>query len=391
MKRQNGPPAHSAFPLDRRRFLKSAAAAAALVPLPRTASGQAAFADVNDLLRQGMTQWKVPGVGYGIVRPGHVVAHSLGLRRAESPDRIGGNTLFQAASLSKSIAAVTALVLVERGTLALDTDVHAYLKTWKLAVPPFAEGHTVTLRRLLAMTGGINVPGYLGYHPGLPLPTLTQILDGAPPANSQAVRIIASPGTAESYSGGGYEIVQAVIENVTGQDFAHVARRLVLEPFRMSRSAFEQPLSAQRATDAATGHYLEGRAMDGAGNVFPELAAAGLWSTPNDLAKFLIALSNARLGYAGALLSPKTIDEMLTPVDGFHYALGGPVRGKGRNLVFMKRGHNVGFHSYMLIFPETGQGAVIMTNSENGDHLIEPFLRHVSEREGWPPWDRLAE
>jgi CubicO group peptidase (beta-lactamase class C family) len=365
----------------------SALAALFAVPANVRATPQSA----DEVLEQGMARWKVPGVGYAIVRPGEIVTGSLGLRRAGAHDRIAADTLFQAASLSKSIAAVCALVLVERGTLALDTDVHAYLKSWTLPVPSFAKDRPVTLRRLLAMTAGINVPGYLGYRPGLPLPDLRQILDGAPPANSQAVRIVAPPGTAEVYSGGGYEIAQAVIQDATGQGFAAVARDAVIAPSGMTLSAFEQPLPPQRAGNAAAGHTLDGRTMAGGGNVLPELAAAGLWSTPGDLAKFLVALSKSRHGRARALLDPATIGQMLTPVDGFHYALGGPVRGAGRDLVFMKRGHNVGYHSYMLLFPETGQGAVIMTNSENGDRLIEPFLRHVSAREGWPHWGALAE
>jgi len=338
-----------------------------------------------------MARWKVPGCSYAIIRPGQIVTASLGSRRAGAQDQVVADTLFQAASLSKTVAAVCALVLVERGTLGLDTDVGAYLKTWKLAVPAFAHDRPVTLRRLLAMTAGINVPGYQGYRPGLPLPTLTQILDGTPPANSPAVRLVKPPGTAEIYSGGGYQIAQAVIENATAKKFARVAHDAVLAAAKMTLSMFEQPLPAQRAANAAAGHYRNGRVMAGGGNVFPELAAAGLWSTPGDLAKFLVALSESRRGRADTLLDAATIGAMLTPVDGFGYGLGGPVRGAGRDLVFMKRGHNVGYHCYMLLFPETGQGAVIMTNSENGARLIEPFLRQVSAQEGWPAWGALAE
>jgi CubicO group peptidase (beta-lactamase class C family) len=299
--------------------------------------------------------------------------------------------MFQAASLSQTIAAVVALVLVERGKLALDQDINDHLTIWKLPASPLAQGRPVTLRRLLAMTGGINVPGYLGYRPGSPLPSLVQILDGAPPANSAAVRIVEPPGTKEVYSGGGYEIVQAVIESVTGERFARIARDTVLGPARMTMSGFDQPIASERATNVAAGHTLEGTTMTGGGNVLPELAAAGLWSTPAELARFLIALWDARRRVPGALLAPATIDPMLTPVDGFGYGLGGAVRGSGRDLVFMKRGHNIGFHSYLMLFPDTGQGAVVMTNSETGDRVIEPLLRRLAERNGWPPFSALAD
>jgi len=375
--------------ISRRRVLAvGAGAMAALVAAPATATAAPA---VDDALREGMSRWKIPGVGYAVIRPGRIVTGSLGVRRADAHDAVAADTLFQAASLSKTIAAVCALRLVERGTLALDIDVQAYLKTWKLPLPAFAQARPVTLRRLLAMTAGINVPGYRGYRPGLPLPDLAQILDGTPPANSPAVRIVKPPGTAEVYSGGGYQIAQAVIEDAMAKKFARVAHDAVIAPANMMLSAFEQPLSARRTGNAAAGHYRNGRVMAGGGNVFPELAAAGLWSTPGDLAKLLAALTDSRRRSAGALLDASTIEAMLTPVDGFGYGLGGPLRGEGRDLVFMKRGHNIGYHCYMLLFAETGQGAVIMTNSENGDRLIEPFLRRVSAQEGWPAWGALAE
>jgi len=377
---------------SRRRFLAAGASAAATLLLGRRpAPAQATIAAIDDMLRRAMAQRKVPGVGYAIVGDRRLIARSLGVRRLGSSYPINADTLFQAASLSKTVAAVTALLQVEQSRIALDTDVNSYLTGWTLAIPDFAEGRTVSIRRLLGMTGGINVPGYWGYRPGPLLPTLRQILDGTPPANSPPVRIVAPPGTREVYSGGGYEIAQAVVEAVSREPFARLAQSTVLRPTGMSRSDFDQPLLSERAFNVAAGHDKDGKVMAGGGNVFPELAAAGLWSTPTDLAKFLIALSDSRRGQPGALLNRQSIDAMLTPVDGFGYGLGGPVRGAGRDLVFMKRGHNLGFHSYMMIFVETGQGAVIMTNSESGENLIEPFLKLVSEREGWPPWSGLAE
>jgi CubicO group peptidase (beta-lactamase class C family) len=299
---------------------------------------------------------------------------------AATPD-----TPFQAASLSKTVAAVAALALVDRGKLALDADINDRLDAWKLPPSPLADRRAVTLRRLLGMTGGINVPGYAGYRAGAPLPTLVQVLEGKPPANSEPVRIVAPPGAQYLYSGGGYEIVQAAIEFASGNDFARTARDTVLAPCGMSLAGFEQPLPLKRAANVADGHLIDGSPMSGNGNVFPELAAAGLWATPTDLARFLVALLRSHRGETGALLSPATVKEMLSPVDDFGYGLGGSIRGRGRELVLMKRGHNLGFHCYMLIYPEAGAGAVVMTNSENGDRVIEPFLHDLAMREGWPP------
>jgi CubicO group peptidase (beta-lactamase class C family) len=205
------------------------------------------------------------------------------------------------------------------------------------------------------------------------------------------VRIVEPPGTKEVYSGGGYEIVQAAIDSAAGARFARVARDTVLAPAGMTVSGFDQPLLSERATNVAAGHTLAGAAMTGGGNVQPELAAAGLWSTPAELARFLVALWDARRRAPGALLAPATIDAMLTPVDGFGYGLGAALRGSGRDLVAMKRGHNIGFHGYMMLFLETGQGAVVMTNAESGDRVIEPLLRRIAVRDAWPPFGPLAD
>ena len=147
------------------------------------------------------------------------------MRRAGSTFAVGPQTMFQAASLSKTVAAAVALVLVERDRLTLDHDINEHLTVWKLPAAPLAEGRPVTLRRLLAMTAGINVPGYLGYRPGSPLPSLVQILNGTPPANSVAVHIVEPPGTREIYSGGGYEIVHPLTTEEWG-----VRRFLVRAP-----------------------------------------------------------------------------------------------------------------------------------------------------------------
>ena len=358
---------------------------------PHIAGSQPARDDIAETLLRDMAQWNAPGASYAVIANGQVSLHAVGVRRAGSTFAVTPQTMFQAASLSKTVAAAVALVLVERGQLTLDHDINDHLTVWKLPAAALAEGHPVTLRRLLAMTGGINVPGYPGYRPGSPLPSLVQILNGAPPANSAAVRIVEPPGTKETYSGGGYQIVQAAIDSVAGARFARVARDTVLAPAGMTVSGFDQPLLSERATNVAAGHTLAGAAMTGGGNVLPELAAAGLWSTPAELARFLIALWEARRSTPGALLTPATIDTMLTPVDGFGYGLGAALRGRGRDLVVMKRGHNIGFHSYMMLFPDTGQGAVVMTNSESGDRVIEPLLRRIAERDAWPPFGPLAD
>jgi CubicO group peptidase (beta-lactamase class C family) len=251
------------------------------------------------------------------------------------------DTLYQAASLSKFIAAIGTMRLVEDGTLTLDEDLNAKLTSWQVPSNEFDATHKVTLRGLLSMTGGIGVPGFLGYEVGAPLPTLKQVLDGAPPANSPPATVIAVPGSAYRYSGGGYEIAEALMQDVTGKSFPQLMQDLVFDPMNMTASSFEQPPNATLAPKAASGHFSDGRELSGHWHVFPEHAAAGLWSTPTDLAKLLVQLADVWQGLSSIFLRRQMLEEMLTPQNGGTYGLGAAVAGDGASLVLMKRGQNV--------------------------------------------------
>ena len=300
-------------------------------------------------------------------------------------------TLYQAASMSKFVTAVSTLRLVQQGRLDLDQDVNAALVSWHLPASSLTNGHGVTLRGLLSMTGGIGVPGYLGYDPGAPRPGLVQILNGVPPANSPSVRVEGIPGQAYAYSGGGYEIIQALIEDRTGWSFAAAMQDLVLGPFGMVDSDFDQPPPHARPGRIATGHFANGTELPGAWRVMPELAAGGLWSTPTDLAKLLIVVARAYRGDDTRLLNQATARAMLSPQNGGPYGLGAALAGSGRDLVVMKRGQNVGYQGYMLMYPETGQGMVVMTGSDNGTTLATALLRRAAAIFHWPPLGPLLD
>jgi CubicO group peptidase (beta-lactamase class C family) len=302
--------------------------------------------------------------------------------------------------MSKLVAGVAALRLARQGRLDLDRDVNAQLTSWRVPESALTRGgHPVTLRGLLSMTGGVGVAGYLGYAPGAPLPTLAEILDGTPPANSPPVRVQYVPGTRYAYSGGGYEIVQALIEDATRGPFEDALQELVLRPAGMVDSLFAQPLPPPLAARAATGHAASGAELPGGWRVLPELAAAGLWSTPTDLAKLLVEIARAYRGAADdhrsgrRLLDREATQAMLTRQNGGWYGLVGAVSGSkgGRDLVLMKRGQNVGYQGYMLVFPETGQGMVVMTGSDNGTALATALIRRAATVYGWPPLGLLMD
>jgi CubicO group peptidase (beta-lactamase class C family) len=313
------------------------------------------------------------------------------LRWARAWGDASPQTLYQAASLSKLVTAVAALRLVEHGRLDLDRNVNGDLKSWRVPDNELTRGHPVTLRGLLSMTAGMSVPGYVGYEPGAPLPNLVQILDGEPPANSPPVRVIYRPGTHFAYSGGGYEVVQALIEAKAGVSFDEALHELVFRPVGMTRSTFAQPLPDRFRGEAARGHYADGRELLGGWRVMPELAAGGLWSTPTDLAELLVEIARAYRGEETKLISHQTAVEMLIPHDGGSYGLGGAVAGSGESLVLMKRGQNIGYQAYMLVFPQTGQGIVVMTGSDNGTTLATALIRRAAMIYRWPPLGEIAD
>lgn len=300
-------------------------------------------------------------------------------------------TLYQAASVSKFVAAVGALRLVDEKRLDLDEDVNARLTSWKVPTNGFDKGHPVTLRGLLSMTAGIGVPGFLGYEVGTPLPNLTQILYGAPPANSPPVTVIAQPGSAYHYSGGSYEIAEALMADAMKTPFPVLMETLVLKPAGMERSSFAQPLPRDREEHAVTGHDAEGKELPGGWHVFPEHAAAGLWSTPTDLVSLLLVVGRAWRGESRLFLRPETVREMLTPQNGGPYGLGAAVSEAGGSPVLMKRGQNVGYQAYLILLPGEGQGMVVMTNSDNGSILAEALIRRAAELYGWPALGALED
>lgn len=330
-----------------------------------------------------MAHYRTPGVSIAVVDSGRIAwARGFGLT-ASGGDSVTPLTLFQAASISKPVAATAMLRLVDEGRLSLDTDVNAFLRSWRLPADRFTRAEKVTLRRLASHSAGLTVDGFPGYAPGAERPTVPQILDGAKPANTGPVRPDTLPGAMWRYSGGGTTVMQLVLTDLTGEDFPALARRLVLEPAGMSRSTYEQPLPAPRAGEAAAGHKLDGQMVPGRWHVYPEMAAAGLWTTPTDLLRWAIAIADAWSGRPGAILSRELAREMLTVQKG-PTGLGPFLEGSGRALNFGHGGANEGYRAQLIFFPETGQGAAVMTNGDNGGTLAEEVLFAIAAEYGWP-------
>jgi CubicO group peptidase (beta-lactamase class C family) len=333
-------------------------------------------------LREAMERAHVPAVSIAVIRAGEIEwARGYGVRKAGGADRVDDGTLFQAASISKPVTAAGALRLVETGALSLDEDANRSLTSWKIPENELTARHPVTLRGLLSHSAGMTVAGFPGYAAGAELPSLVQILDGERPANTAPVRVEIEPGTTFRYSGGGYTVVQLLMEDVTARHFPSLMRELVLEPAGMSNSTFEEPLPRAWWSRAATAHGTNGKPIRGSWRTYPEMAAAGLWTTPTDLARFAIEVWRSYHGTSAKLLSRAAARTMLTRQVGDYgpgFAL--PSAGVFR---FQHGGGNEGYKSYLVLSVETGDGVVIMTNGESGGALIEEIFAAIAAAYGW--------
>lgn len=294
-------------------------------------------------------------------------------------------TLFLAGSISKSVTAAAAMRLVERGELDLDRDVNERLSTWR--VPPTAGWQpVVTLRQLLSHTAGTTVHGFPGYGAGADVPSTVDVLDGRRPANTPPVRVTRLPGTAWRYSGGGTTIVQQLLVDVCGMPFPELMRELILDPAGMTSSTFEQPPSAPLLARCASGHGWAGSRIQGRWHLYPEMAAAGLWTTAGDLARFAREVQRSLRGDS-RLLGADTARRMLTPPPASaSYALGFRVTGSGDAARFGHGGDDEGFIAAVWAYPERGQAAAVMTNSRPGALIVGEMLNAVASVYGWPDW-----
>lgn len=366
-----------------------------------------------------MKRWGTPAVGMALIHDKALDwARTYGVleRLPEANDsakdrpteiRADVDTVFQAASISKPITAVAILALAEQKKLDLDAPVNRYLRIWKLDDSPYTKDHPVTIRALLSHTANINAPeqqlytsypeSFGGYKPGARIPDTLHVLDGSPPSLTVPVAALKEPPCPDdpakkpkpcfSYSGGGYTILQLVVEEITGQPFGDAIKRLVFDPIGMTRSSFGD---APPSENAARAHRGDAKTPPGGWIVVAEKAAGGLWSTPSDLARFVLDVSASYRGEAGHVLSQASAKAMLTPVADARpllqssIGLGMFVSDDSGELVFSHNGHNPGYHATIVAMPDRGEGLVLMTNREVGAELMGEIGNAVGQVYDWP-------
>lgn len=345
-----------------------------LLILVSSAANAQEFPNLKAEIKKVLERQHVPGASVAIAINDHVVwAEGIGISDLDSKQEVTRDTLFQAASISKPVASAGALKLVDDGKLDLDKIVSEFLLSWKIK-----GGSSITLRQLLSHSSGLAVHGFAGYREGEPIPTLAQILSGSPPANSPPIQPASKQGRFQ-YSGGGYCVVQQIVEDANGMEFSNAMSSMVLLPLDMTNSTFAYPLPNDFMRRTAAGHDASARGIPGKRNVYPEKAAAGLWTTASDLAKFAIAIQQSNAGREKSFLSKNTVTQMLTP-----QSVGGPglglfVEGDDRSGTFEHGGVNNGFTSLLRATKSPGAVLVIMTNSDNGGKVFGEIEQLVRE------------
>ena len=333
-------------------------------------------------LEERMKHWKVPGLSIAVVKDFKVEwARSYGVKDIDTKEPVTAETLFQAGSISKPVAAMVALKRVQQGKISLDENINNKLVTWKLPDNEFTAKKKVTLANLLSHTGGLTVHGFPGYATGEKIPTLPQVLDGTEPANTAAVRVDMEPGTKFRYSGGGSTIAQLAIMDIEKKPYPEIAKETVLGPLNMTNSTYSQPLPDDWRKKAASGHRGDGALVAGKIHVYPEMAAAGLWTTPADLAKFGIEVQLSYAGKSNKVLPKDLIDKMVTPFME-NVGLGFFIDKRGNSVYFGHDGADEGFRASMLMHRDKGYGVVVMVNSDNGQIMGE-VLRGVAYAYQW--------
>ncbi len=305
-------------------------------PRTRRASRRAAIHPGDDPRADDAVQHRA--VSVAVIDGGRVVwARAYGLADIASGRAATPATLFQAASMSKAVASTATLLLVQEGTLALDTPVNERLRSWRIPENAFTAGHPVTLRQLLTHTAGLTVPAFPGYAAGAPVPTLVQELDGTPPANTAAARVDTTPGVRFSYSGGGVSVMQLLLTDVTGKDFPTLMRERGLGPAGMRARPSSSPSPRRARTRRPPATWRRASRWKGGTTRIPRWRRQGLWTTASDLARWVLTIQRSLTGEHGGLLSRATATAMVTPGLG-DWGLGVELTGSGDSLAFTHSG-----------------------------------------------------
>jgi CubicO group peptidase (beta-lactamase class C family) len=329
-----------------------------------------------------MKHYNVPGVSIAVVENGKIKwAKGYGIANTETGTKVDSETLFQAGSISKPVAALSVLKLLEDGSVTLDEDVNSYLKNWQIPANEFTQDQKVTLERLLTHTAGMTVHGFPGYTQKDSFPEITDVLNGN--GNTPKIVVDTQPGTLWRYSGGGYTVMEKVVEDVSGLPLEDFMEQKILSPIGMNNSTYEQPISEKYQKNISAAYYRDGSLIEGLWHNYPEQAAAGLWTTPSDLALYCIEIQEILKGKTDGILSKETVEKMLTKHKN-DWGLGPALNNEKDSLVFGHGGKNAGFTNNFSAYAHLGHAVIVMTNADNGGQLAREIELGIYDYYNWP-------
>ena len=361
----------------------SAVSAQAAIELAQTQPGENGLG--TSTVAELMEEFGVPGVSVAVIQDFKIHwAKAYGVADVETGQLVDIETMFQAASISKPVAAMGVLRAVQDGLFSLDDDINDILDSWTLDGREFTRNRPVTPRTLTSHTSGLGDGfGFPGYDPEQPLPTTVQILEGHELSNVGSVFMEREPLTFYEYSGGGVTVMELALSDVRRRPFVDVLQEGVLAPIGMTRSSYAQPISPEHNQNAARAHDNNGESRGPKWHVYPEHAAAGLWTTPTDLARLIIEVQRSASGESNRVLSQSMIQEMLNPVGVGPFAVGFTVSKIGEGWYFSHGGSNWGFRALMLAHKVKGYGLVVMTNADQGSTVINEISRRIQYTYNW--------
>ena len=335
----------------------------------------------NTSIQQMMEEERIPGVSIAFFENGRISwQKTYGYSNLNDSVKVTPNTIFNGASLSKPVTAMAALNLVDQGVLDLNEDVNYKLKDWKVPENKFTAIEKVTLKRLISHTAGFDRYVQSSFFPEEEFPTIEQMLSGEKPSVDPAVSVVSVPGEKQVYSNPGYSVIEKLIEDVTEKDFNSVINALIFEPSNMNRSTFEQPVPDQIKESIATGYSNELEPYPY--KLFPFKAAGGIWTTPTDLANFLMTILEDYHSSTNSILSKRMTDSVFakTPL---RLGFAKIYNDQSQDMLFEHWGSNSGFTCYMVTSLKNKQGVVIMTNSDNGNYLMSYIARTIAATYNW--------
>ncbi len=322
-------------------------------------------------LSERMKHYNVAGLSVAVIDNYQIVwAKGYGYADKKEGRKVTANTLFEPGSISKSLNAVAILQLAQQGKLDLYQDINQYLVNWKFPYDTVSHGKKITTAQLLSHTAGLSVHGFPGYQQDSVIPAVTDILDGRPPSNTEAVRSLAEPGTGPRYSGGGILITQQMLTDLTKQQYEQYIYEHVLRPLGMNNSSYSQPPAVNQRKNLATGYKSNGNEVPGKYFVYPEKAAAGLWTTPTDICKYIVEMQQAYQGKSSKLLNQEMVKLHVTPYK-YDVAMGTYQQVRDGEKYFDHTASNEGFSGLFIGGLTNGKGAAIFVNSDDATIAFE--------------------